>query len=82
MKLFKSKYDKLTREEVVDAICQLEKELQGIESQLSEQQKRVDDLMVKGQKEKNKDKTILKLLRIPVQDFYNLEDLERKITEF
>ncbi len=31
---------------------------------------------------KNKDKTILKLLRIPVQDFYNLEDLERKITEF
>ena len=24
----------------------------------------------------------LKLLRIPVQDFYNLEDLERKITEF
>ena len=55
MKLFKSKYDKLTREEVVDAICQLEKELQGIESQLSEQQKRVDDLMVKGQKEKNKD---------------------------
>ena len=40
MKLFKSKYDKLTREEVVDAICQLEKELQGIESQLSEQQKK------------------------------------------
>ena len=64
MKLFKSKYDKLTREEVVDAICQLEKELQGIESQLSEQQKRVDDLMVKGQKEKNKDMKLFYAKRI------------------
>lgn len=51
---FKSKYDKLTREEVVDAICQLEKELKGIEDSLPETQKQIDDLMNKGKKEPDK----------------------------
>ncbi|MGN0565506.1 MAG: hypothetical protein ACI4IU_02315 [Candidatus Limousia pullorum] len=48
---FKNKYEKLTREEVVDSICKLEKELQGIEESLVEKQKQVDDFMVKGKKE-------------------------------
>ena len=52
---FKSKYDKLTREEVVDAICKLEKELQSIEDGLIEKQTQVDDLMIKGKKETNKE---------------------------
>lgn len=52
---FKSKYDKLTREETVDAICKLEKELQGIEDGLVEKQKQVDEFMAKGKKETNKE---------------------------
>lgn len=52
---FKSRYDKLTREETVDAICKLETELQTIESGLTEKQKQVDDLMIKGKQETNKE---------------------------
>ncbi len=52
---FKSKYDKLTREETVDAICKLEKELQTIEKDLVDKQKQIDDLMTKGKKEANRE---------------------------
>ena len=52
---FKSKYDKLTREEVVDAICKLEKDLKNIEDGLIEKQKQIDDLILKGKKETNKE---------------------------
>lgn len=52
---FKSKYDKLTREETVDAICKLEKESQAIEDGLVEKQKQIDGLMVKGKAETNKE---------------------------
>ncbi|HBD05982.1 MAG TPA: hypothetical protein DCY93_01035 [Firmicutes bacterium] len=61
---FKSKYDKLTREDTVDAICKLEKELQGIESGLSEKQKQVDDLMLKGKKETNRELKLFYAKRI------------------
>lgn len=47
---FKNKFDKLTREEVVEAICQLEKEAQDIETGLEEKQKNIDALMEKGRK--------------------------------
>lgn len=52
---FKSKYDKLTREEVVEAICKLEQESQDIEEGLVAKQKQVDDLMAKGKAEKSKE---------------------------
>lgn len=55
MGLFRNKYDKLTREEVVDSICKLEKEMQNIENELIEKQKQVDALMVKGKQETNKE---------------------------
>lgn len=55
MGLFKSKYDKLTREEVVDSICKLEKDLQSIENGLVDKQKEVDDFMVKGKAETNRE---------------------------
>lgn len=55
MGLFRNKYDKLTREEVVDSICKLEKEMQNIENELVEKQKQVDALMVKGKQETNKE---------------------------
>lgn len=56
---FKSKYDKLTREEVVDAICKLEKESTDIENDILLCQKQIEELMEKGKKESNRD---LKLL--------------------
>lgn len=52
---FKSKFDKLTREEVVDAICKLEQESKLIEEGLSAKQKQIDELMKKGKAEKSKD---------------------------
>lgn len=55
MWLFKSKFDKLTREEVVDAICKLEQESQSIEAGLSTKQQQIDDLMKKGKAEKSRD---------------------------
>ena len=50
---FKSKYDKLTREEVVESICNLEKELNSIEDDIMSSQSRVDELMAKGKVEKS-----------------------------
>ncbi len=52
---FKSKYDKLTREEVVSAICELEQQSREIEDGLLAKQKQIDDLMTKGKNEKSKD---------------------------
>ena len=49
---FKSKYDKLTREEVVDSICKLESELSEIEADIMSSQGRIDALMAKGKAEK------------------------------
>ncbi len=55
MGLFKSKYDKLSREEVVDAICKLEQEAQEIEDGLVTKQKQIDELMEKGKAERSKE---------------------------
>lgn len=52
---FKSKYEKLTREEVVDAICKLEKESQNFEDGLIAKQSQIDALMARGKKETNKE---------------------------
>lgn len=52
---FKNKFNKLTREEVVEAICKLEQESQDIEDSLGVKQKQIDDLMAKGKAEKSKD---------------------------
>ena len=52
---FKSKYDKLTREEVVDSICKLEQEEKDIEDGLILKNKQIEELMQKGKAEKSKD---------------------------
>lgn len=52
---FKSKYDKLTREDVVDAICKLEKESSDIETEITSFQKKIDELMKKGKSETSRD---------------------------
>lgn len=52
---FKSKYDKLTREDVVEAICKLENEVKNTEDALLEKQKQSDVLMEKCRKETSKE---------------------------
>lgn len=56
---FKTKYDKLKRDEVVDAIYQLEKQEQGIEDGILEKQEEIDFLLVKGKKEKSEELRLL-----------------------
>lgn len=51
---FKSKYEKLTKEEVVNAIVSLEEEEQKIEDGIIADQKQIDDLLAKGRVEKDK----------------------------
>lgn len=55
MFFFKNKYDKLTREDVVDAICKLEQEEKDIEEGLASKSKQIDELMAKGRAEKSQD---------------------------
>ncbi|MBQ8725851.1 MAG: hypothetical protein IJY84_01970 [Clostridia bacterium] len=43
-----NKFNKLTREEVVDSICSLEKELDNIEKSIEDTQPRIDAIMAKG----------------------------------
>ena len=52
---FKSKYDKLKREDVVDSICQLEKQEADIEQGIIEKTKQIEELMRRGKAEKNRD---------------------------
>ncbi len=48
---FKNKYDKLTRESVVDAICQLEKQADDIEKSFDTTKEEIAALKEKGKKE-------------------------------
>lgn len=52
---FKSKFDKLTREDVVEAICKLEQESKAIEDGLGAKQQQIDALMARGKAEKSKE---------------------------
>ncbi|MDE5601217.1 MAG: hypothetical protein K2J16_01820, partial [Clostridia bacterium] len=56
---FKSKYDKLTREDVVEAICKLEKESNTIEDEIIAKQKQIDTLKARGKAEKSRDVKLL-----------------------
>ena len=55
MFFFKNKFDKLTREDVVDAICKLVQEEKDLEDDLASKSKQVDELMAKGRAEKSQD---------------------------
>ena len=52
---FKSKFDKLKREDVVEAICTLEKQEADIESGIVERAKQIETLMEKGKQEKSRE---------------------------
>lgn len=45
---FKSKYEKLKREDVVEAICDLEKQENDLESAIVERARTIDELLERG----------------------------------
>ena len=51
----KKKYEKLTRSEVVQAICTLEDQAKALENGLDDKQQQIDELMVKGREETNRE---------------------------
>ena len=56
---FTNKFNKLKREEVVDAIYQLEKQEQGLEDGVLEKQEEIDFLLAKGKKERSEELRLL-----------------------
>ncbi len=74
---FKSKYDKLTREEVVTAICDLEQQSKEIEDGLMQKQAQVDDLMKKGKSEKSKDMQLFYAKKINMLKSEREQDIQR-----
>ena len=51
----KNKFAKLKREDVVDSICNLEKQESDLERSIADISKKIDELIAQGKKEKNKD---------------------------
>ena len=77
MGLFKRKFDKLTREEVVDAICKLETQSKSIEDGLVEKQKQIDDLMERGKKETNREVKLFYAKKINALKAEREQDVQR-----
>ncbi len=74
---FKSKFQKLTREEVVDSICKLEKESADLEAGLDEKQKKIDALMQKGRTETVRDVKLLWAKRVNALKAERAQDVQR-----
>lgn len=52
---FRNKFKKLNREDLVNSICELERQERTIEAEVLQKIKEIDALMEKGKKEKNRD---------------------------
>ncbi len=74
---FKSRYDKLKREEVVDAICTLEKQEADIESGIVERAKQIETLMEKGKQEKSREIKLFYAKKITDLKEENQADVKR-----
>lgn len=74
---FKSRFDKLTREEVVDSICKLEQELNTIEDNLVENKKHIDAFIIKGKNETEKEIKLFYAKKINSIKMEREEDVRR-----
>lgn len=74
---FKSKFQKLTREDVVDSICKLEKESADLEAGLDDKQKKIDELLQKGRKETSRDLKLLWAKRVNALKAEREQDIQR-----
>lgn len=73
----RNKFNKLKREEVINAICELEQEEQNLESQTLEFTKQIEDLLGKGRTEKNHDLKLLYAKKITYMRNMKGESLNR-----
>lgn len=73
----KDKFKKLKREEVVDAIVELEKQESEIEKGIVEKTKQINDLMQKGRQEKSQDLKLFYVKKISHLQEEKKEDINR-----
>lgn len=74
---FKSKYEKLKREDVVEAICDLEKQENDLESAIVERARTIDELLEKGRKETNRELKLFYAKKITSLREENQTDVKR-----
>ena len=74
---FRSKYDKLKREDVVEAICNLEKQENDTEAAIEERARTIDELMEKGKKETNRELKLFYAKKITTLREENESDVRR-----
>ncbi|MCD7728937.1 MAG: hypothetical protein LUI60_03395, partial [Clostridia bacterium] len=74
---FKSKYEKLKREDVVNAICELQKQESELEAGITARGKEIDKLLAKGKKEKNRDLKLFYAKKITDLKEENQADVQR-----
>lgn len=74
---FRSKYDKLKREDVVEAICNLEKQENDTEAAIEERARTIDELMEKGKKETNRELKLFYAKKITTLREENKSDVRR-----
>ena len=74
---FKSKYEKLKREDVVEAICDLEKQENDLESAIVERARTIDELLEKGRKETNRELKLYYAKKITSLREENQTDVKR-----
>ena len=74
---FKSKYDKLKREDVVDAICSLEKQEDDLEEAISSRAREIEELLAKGRKETNRELKLFYAKKISSMREENQTDVKR-----
>ena len=74
---FKSKYDKLKREDVVDAICSLEKQEDDLEEAISSRAREIEELLAKRRKETNRELKLFYAKKITSMREENQTDVKR-----
>lgn len=74
---FKSKYEKLKRGDVVEAICDLEKQENDLESAIVERARTIDELLEKGRKETNRELKLFYAKKITSLREENQTDVKR-----
>ncbi|MCD8372075.1 MAG: hypothetical protein LUD27_02095 [Clostridia bacterium] len=74
---FKSKYEKLKRDDVVNAICNLQKQEDELEAAIVARTKEIDKLLAKGKKEKNRELKLFYAKKITDLREENQTDVQR-----
>ena len=74
---FKSKYDKLKREDVVNAICNLEKQENDLEEAIEERARAIEELLQKGRRETNRELKLFYAKKITSMREENQTDVRR-----